>query len=49
MTIYRVYWTDESGWHEDEYPSLTEATIRKAELKRQGIVGRIVPIRTVVG
>lgn len=47
MTTYRLYWQDRDGRNrEQEFDTLTEATIRKAELRRAGIAARIVPIRT---
>lgn len=48
--IYRVYWTDATGRvREEEFASLTEATVRRNALRREGITARIVGIRTTIG
>lgn len=47
---YRVYyWNSEGRWIQEDFASLTEALIRKTELKRQGITARIVGIKTTIG
>lgn len=47
---YRVYWRTADGrFCEESFASLTEATIRKEVLKRQGVVARIVGVRVTVG
>lgn len=49
---YRVYYFNHFGATgkvcEEEFASLTEAEIRKAQLKREGITARIVGIRTTI-
>lgn len=46
---YLVYWWDSLDiLHEEDFASLTEASIRKAELTRQGFVARIVGVKTTI-